>query len=188
MIQRCEVCCSMQTKQQKEPLQPHPVPERPWEVVGADLFELNGQTFLVTVDYLSGYWEIDQLQTTVASSVVRCLKRHFARYGVPVKCVTDNGPQFSSGEFQQFAESWGFLHQTSSPEYPQSNGQAESAVKIAKSLLRKATAGHEDPWLAILGCRNTPTQNSSTAPVQRFLGRRTRNTCAHQTRAALSKC
>ena len=39
----------MQTKQQKEPLQPHPVPERPWEVVGADLFELNGQTFLVTV-------------------------------------------------------------------------------------------------------------------------------------------
>ena len=55
MIQRCEVCCSMQTKQQKEPLQPHPVPERPWEVVGADLFELNGQTFLVTVDYLSEY-------------------------------------------------------------------------------------------------------------------------------------
>ena len=55
MIQRCEVCCSIQTKQQKEPLQPHPVPERPWEVVGADLFELNGQTFLVTVDYLRDF-------------------------------------------------------------------------------------------------------------------------------------
>ena len=124
--------------------------------------------------YYSGFWEIDQLQGLGTTPVIRCLKRHFARYGIPAKCVTDNGPQFASKEFEHFAKEWGFDHKTSSPEFPQSNGKAESAVKIAKSLIRKAWAGKEDPWLAILGYRNTPTQGSNTAPVQRFLGRRTR--------------
>ena len=174
LIQKCEVCCSLHAKQPREPLQPHPIPERPWEVIGVDLFSLEDSAFLVTVDYYSGFWEIDQLQGLGATSVIRCLKRHFARYGIPVKCVTDNGPQFSSEEFRRFSTEWGFTHTTSSPEFPQSNGKAESGVKVAKSLLRKAWAGNEDPWLAILGYRHTPTQGSNTAPVQRFLGRRTR--------------
>ena len=174
LIQKCEVCCSLHAKQPREPLQPHPIPERPWEVIGVDLFSLEDSAFLVTVDYYSGFWEIDQLQELGATSVIRCLKRHFARYGIPVKCVTDNGPQFYLEEFRRFSTEWGFTHTTSSPEFSQSNGKAESGVKVAKSLLRKAWAGNEDPWLAILGSRNTPTRESNTAPVQRFLGRRTR--------------
>ena len=169
LIQKCEVCCSLHAKQPREPLQPHPLPERPWEVIGADLFSLETSTFLVTVDYYSGFWEIDQLQGLGTTPVIRCLKRHFARYGIPAKCVTDNGPQFASKEFKQFAKEWGSDYKTSSPEFPQSNGKAESTVKIAKSLILKAWAGKEDPLLAILGYRNTPTQGSNTAPVQRFL-------------------
>ena len=56
-----------------------------------------------------------------------------ARYGVPDVVVSDNGPQFSS-----FQTSWQFEHVTSSPGYAQSNGGAESAVRIAKSLMKKA--------------------------------------------------
>ena len=38
-------------------------------------------------------------------------------------------------------------HNTSSPGYPKSNGKAESAVKIVKSLLEKAEDAKGDFWL-----------------------------------------
>ena len=52
--------------------------------------------------------------------------------------VEQNGPEFAFQEFAEFSYTYGF-DMTSSPWYPQANGMAESAVKIAKSILR-----HED--------------------------------------------
>ena len=52
--------------------------------------------------------------------------------------VSNNGPQFSSFEFAQFAKDWDFIHDPSSPKYPKLNGMAENAVKIVKGLLQKA--------------------------------------------------
>ena len=60
-----------------------------------------------------------------------------------------------------------------SPKYPQSNGKAESAVKIAKRLIQKPISSEEDLWLCILNWRNTPNNNGSS-PVQRLMSRRTR--------------
>ena len=133
LIQQCEVCCKFHPAQPQEPLKPHPIPSHPWESVAVDPFSLEGNNFMVTVDYHSGYWEIDQLMSTVSETVIRCLKRHFARYGIPSRVLTDNRPQFSAEGFKQFATNWGFEHVTSSPRFPQSNGKAESAVKTAVS-------------------------------------------------------
>jgi hypothetical protein len=36
---------------------------------------------------------------------------------------------------------------TSSPGYPQSNGKAESAVKMAKRIMEKAAVAKQDPYL-----------------------------------------
>ena len=52
--------------------------------------------------------------------------------------ITDNGPQYSSDQFAAFTREWEFQHTTSSPLHSQSNGKAESAVKIAKNLVKKA--------------------------------------------------
>ncbi|KAL6455331.1 hypothetical protein MHYP_G00362250 [Metynnis hypsauchen] len=86
----------------------------------------------------------------------------------------DNGPQYTSQEFRQFSQRWEFEHRTSSPGYPQSNGKAESAVKMAKRIMKKAKASGRDPYLAILDHRNTPSQGLNTSPVQRLFSRRTR--------------
>ena len=37
------------------------VAERPWQVLGTDLFSLNGLTYLLVVDYFSGFMEISIL-------------------------------------------------------------------------------------------------------------------------------
>ncbi|KAL8589341.1 hypothetical protein ACOMHN_052344 [Nucella lapillus] len=133
---------------------------------------MDGKDYMVTVDYLSNFWEIDRLENTKASTIVRKLKAHFARYGSPCVVISDNSPQFTSENFKQFACAFDFEHRTSSPYNSKSNGKAESAVKTAKSLLRKNKEG--DQFLALLNYRNTPSQSTGTSPAQRFFNRRTR--------------
>ena len=89
----------------------------------------------------------------------------------PQAVHSDGGPQFISEQFRRFAADWGFDHTMSSPYHSQSNGKAESAVKIAKGLLRKA----QDPYLALLEWRNTPTTGMTESPAQRLYSRRTRS-------------
>ena len=119
--------------QQEETLHPHDIPGLPWQVVGTDLFEYGGQTYLLVIDFYSNYFEIEQLRQNTAICVINNLKKIFARFGIPEKVVSDNGPQYSNTrnlfsnnhEFKKFAEEWGFSHTTSSPEYFQSNGATE---------------------------------------------------------------
>ena len=89
-----------------------------------DLFNLNGKSCILLVDYYSRF-VVQQLQATTTSSVISFLKPIFARYGIPTTLISDNEPQFTSAEMRQFAETYGFCHITSSPYYPQTNGQAE---------------------------------------------------------------
>ena len=86
----------------------------------------------MTSDYLSDFFELDNLRSTTSVSVIRKLKTHFARHGIPEQLVTDNGPQFSLSDFLKFSSEWDFDHCTSSPHCSQSNGKAESAVKEAR--------------------------------------------------------
>ena len=63
---------------------------------------------------------------------------------------------------------------TSSPDHPQSNGKAESAVRAAKSILKKCRHSGDDAWLAVLEHRNTPTQGLNSSLAQRLFERYTR--------------
>lgn len=173
-ISLCSVCRDYERANQRETLMSHDIPDRPWATVGADMFSLDSKDFLVLVDYFSGFFEIDRLKDTTALSIIVKMKNHFARYGAPEKVVSDNGPQFSCTEFVNFANTWDFDHCPSSPGNSRANGKAEAAVKVAKSLIKKACASQQDIYLALLDHRNTPSAGQETSPVQRSLGRRTR--------------
>lgn len=117
----------------------YPVPDRPFQRVGADLFDCHGKSHIVVTNYFSNYPEVVTLQTTSSKAVIAFLKTVFARHGVPCELVSDNGLQFASSEFADFAKEWGFQHTTSSPHYPRSSGLAESSVKVVKGLMKKST-------------------------------------------------
>ena len=51
---------------------------------------------------------------------------------------------------------------------------AESAVKTAKRIIRKAKENNEDAFLAVLVHRNTISQGIGQSPAQRMFDRRTR--------------
>ena len=80
--------------------------ESPWEVVGTDLFTWDNKEYLVTVDYFSGFYEIDRLHSTTSNAVIRKLKENFTRYGICCKLISDNGPQFIFDEFERFVQKW----------------------------------------------------------------------------------
>lgn len=130
MVEHCSICLERRTcmSNAKEPLISHPIPNQPWQIVGTDLFSWNSDDYIVVVDYYSRYFDLEKLKSTTAAAVILKLKKVFAAHGIPEKVISDIGPQFSSKEFENFARTWDFVHVTSSPHYPQSNGLSEKAV------------------------------------------------------------
>ncbi|XP_003739435.1 uncharacterized protein K02A2.6-like [Galendromus occidentalis] len=167
----CSSCLSYQPRQPKEKLSLTPDATYPFQIIYQDLFTHSGKQYLVTVDVYSDYFEIDDLGAdTTAERLVRATQKHFSRYGAPMELHSDNGPQFTSATFQDFLASWGTVHVTSSPYFPQSNGKAEAAVKVAKGLLKKCKINGEEYEYALLELRNT-IQSDGLSRAQKFFSR-----------------
>ena len=130
------------------------------------------KSYLVTVCHFSDWIEVDALPDTLSATVINATKAHFARYGIPRICHTDNGPQFISKEYQGFASSYHFKHTRSSPYHPQGNGRVEAAVKVVKGVFKKS----DDFHAALFNCnyRNTPQQGNMYSTAQRMMNHRTR--------------
>ena len=89
----------------KEPMKSLRIPNLPCQIVSHALFKLDQKSYLVTVCHFSDWIEVDALPDTLSATVINARKAHFARYGIPRICHTDNGPQFISKEYQAFASS-----------------------------------------------------------------------------------
>ena len=79
---------------------------------------------------------------------------------------TDNGPQFSSREFQTVANDVHFKHVTNSPHFPSANGEAERAVAVAKKQLMQ-----DDPTAALMSYRATSIAATGYSPAELMMGR-----------------
>ena len=110
---------------------PLPVESYPWQRVATDLFHLKGADYLPVVDYFSRYPQILKLTSITSHSIIKALKTIFSQHGVPETVMSDNGPQYVSQEFAEFSETYDFSHVTSSPHFPQSNGQAEHMALLS---------------------------------------------------------
>ena len=70
--------------------------------------------------------------------------------------------------YEELSRDWEFEHVTTSPYHSQSNGKAESAVKIAKHIIKKVTKAKQDLHLAILDWRNT---GGGSSPAKKPMSR-----------------
>lgn len=170
LVQDCSTCKAFRPPP-VEPLLAHPTPPRAWHTIGVDLCQLDRAQYLVVVDYHSRYPEIASLTSTTSARIIDHLHSIFARHGIPAVLRSDNGPQFSSAEFAQFATRAGFRHITSSPHYAQSNGEVERAVRTVKAFLKKS-ASAADLYDALLAYRSTPLSFAPYSPAELLMGRR----------------
>ena len=65
----------------------------------------------------------------------------FSHFGLPETLVLDNGPQFSSDEFDHIVERMIIHHILVTPYHPSSNRMVERAVQTFKQSFKKLTEG-----------------------------------------------
>ena len=119
-----------------------------------DLFEVKEHTYMIIIDYYSRWIEVSHLQKTTSGSIVNNCKSVFSGNRIPELVISDNSQQFTSKEFLDFSNRFGFVHLTSSPHYPQGNEETERAVQTIKNLLKKTS----DLYIALLNYCSTPLQ------------------------------
>ena len=89
----------LRSSNQKEPLEADDIPERPCDVVSADLFYTGGKVYMILADRLSGYPLVDSwMKDPTSRQVIRKLMEYFSQFGKPLKFRSDGDPQFGSKE------------------------------------------------------------------------------------------
>jgi len=83
IVAKCHKCVTFRKQNQKQPMIPHELPERPWSNFGADIFTFKEHDYLVVVDYFSNYPKVARLANKTAKCVIGVLKPIFARHGIP---------------------------------------------------------------------------------------------------------
>ena len=136
-IEACTTCQCHHPQEPQQPLKPTLDPEHPWQHLWANFMHLNGNEYLIIIDYYSKIPFVYKKPPSQcnATKIISILKELFAEHGIPASLCSDNGPQFASTLFTEFTADWNFDHCTSAPTNPCSNGQAKAAVKIIKGLL-----------------------------------------------------
>ena len=169
-VRRCQECIK-KAHPPKEPLQAHDVPSQPWERIAMDHFYQNGRLYLLVCDYFSKFPFIFQTKSISFAYIKEQLEELFGLEGAPDEIMSDNGPPFSSREFNTFLSGLGIKHTTSSPNYPQSNGFIERQIQTVKRLMEKATATGRSFQEALTGLRATPIAEGMPSPAEILHGR-----------------
>lgn len=172
LVSKCEKCEKYRNSNVKEPMMTHEIPELPFEKIGCDIFEYAKKSYLIIVDYHSKWIEFKLMKNKTSSEVIKHWTEIFARLGVPRVVIADNVP-FNSFECKKFSERFCFDIITSSPNYAQSNGQAERAVQIAKNIIKKSD-NEEQVLVSLMEYRNTPLRDINLSPAQLLMNRRLR--------------
>jgi transposase InsO family protein len=131
---------------------------------------------LVAVDKFSKWIKAVPVTNQEATTAVKFFESIIYRYRVPNSIITDNGTNFTSGEFQEFAKELGIKIKYVSVALPKSNGQVKKSnglicAGLKKRLLRplKLASGAwvEELPSVLWSLRTTP--NSSTGYMPFFL-------------------
>ncbi|CAB3387250.1 Hypothetical predicted protein [Cloeon dipterum] len=165
------------TRHTKAPLHQFPPTTERFSMVHMDLIgplppSEDFKYCLTMVDHLTRWPEVVPLKSITAEDVVRAFKDTWiSRFGVPKTVVCDQGRQFTSNKFQQFAQLAGIdIHYTNS-YHPQANGMVERFHRTLKAAL----TCHKSPWSmaltpVLLGLRSVLKEDLGGSPAQFVFG------------------
>jgi hypothetical protein len=134
---------------------------------------------MVAVEAFSKHLEAVPIPNKEPASVAFAfLQNVLARFAAPGQVVTDNGVEFTEGAFAQLLLDCLIDHCATSVAHPRANGQAEKAVAVVKTALKKMCLKRhslEDwdtdvAWLA-LGYRCSPHSSTGFTPYELMYAR-----------------
>lgn len=166
-VAQCTPCETTLNRPPAAPLHPWSWDTAPWERIHVDYAEVYKQHFLVVIDVHSKWIEVLPTKLTTAEKTANLLRNLFASYGLPKVLVSDNGPQFTSPEFEQFLKGNGVRHVLSTPYHTASNGAAVQTFKKAWIRLQSQPVSPNQQLACFLFTyRNTPHTVMERTPAE----------------------
>jgi transposase InsO family protein len=147
------------------------------DILGPFPKAVGGYEYLyVAIDKFTKWPEAEAVASATKNSAIKFLRGITARFGVPNRIITDNGPQFISKLFGDYCQDMGIKICYASSHHPQSNGQAERAnAEILKGLKMRSFDSLKDygkKWIEHLEpvlWANRTTPNRATGETPFFL-------------------
>jgi transposase InsO family protein len=145
IVERCDACQRFATKPHMPASELRTIPVAwPFAQWGLDQVgplpksSRGSHTYLlVTIDKFSKWIEAILVTNQEATMSVKFFESIVYRYGVPNSMITNNGTNFTSGEFQEFAKELGIKIKYASVAHPKSNGQVKKANELICASLKK---------------------------------------------------
>lgn len=176
LTKTCAGCQENQNAPKLAPLNAWEWPSQPWDRVHIDFAgPFLGSMFLIMVDAHSKWPEVIKMNKTTSERTIEVLRSVFSRNGLPSRIVSDNGPQFTSREFEDFMHSNGIKHIKTAPYHPSSNGLAERFVQTFKQAMKSSSkdSGTVNKRLSqfLMAYRNSPHSTTNESPAKLMMGR-----------------
>jgi transposase InsO family protein len=106
---------------------------------------------IVAVDYFTKWAEAMPTFDNTGKTATLFLFNHvITRFGVPQAIVTDHGSHFRNNMMYELTEKLGLRHDSSTPYYPQANGQVEAINKFLITMIRRMIGIHKSSWHTML--------------------------------------
>ena len=138
--------CTLAVKSLPIKFSPWPKTDLPWIRIHVDFAgPLDGCYYLIVVDSYSKWPELFKCKKPNSEVAIHGLYELLARFGVVDCIMSDNGTQFTSGDFKEFCEDFQVNHITTPPYHPRSNRLAERYVDTLKGAPKKAKANRQSP-------------------------------------------
>ena len=175
VVNKCEQCLKTRKLPGKVKMEPHEVPTRPFEKVGADIVTVFGTKYQVVVDYFSKWIDLQKLPNNpVSSDVIDHFIDVFSRFGFPNVAFSDREQIYKSRELNEFCKKYGISKEFSSSFYSQSNGQVERAIGHTKNLIKRCNGNLNEVKLALLDYHATPLDSNLASPHCILMNRKLR--------------
>ena len=181
----CDICqkCS-KPKARQVPMMERQVMTEPFEALAFDVVGplpkgKGGCTFLLTCICMASRWpEAIPLRSVTASAVAQGMLEIFSRTGVPLRIISDQGPQFVGKVITKLCKNLHIENIMTSPYRAQGNGVVERMHGTLGAMLTKAASSGLD-WVgqipfALFALRSAPNRDSGFSPFELCYGRHVR--------------
>ena len=127
-------------------------------------------------DPYSKFPEVEIVTSTSAKACIPKLDCIFATHGIPKKIKTDNGPPFNGNDFKRYMAALGIEWKTSTPLWPQGNGNAESVMKplgkVIKTSMLEGKNWRQELQRFLLNYHSTPHATTKMPPCELLFNRK----------------
>lgn len=151
-LRTCEVCQKVKESNNHFSYLMYPIiPKCLHDITACDLYgplptSIGGVKYIVVfVECWSKFTCLYPIKQATSDVVLKCLQKFIDNVGKPLRFLSDNGTQFTSGEFRNFLRWEGIKHITISKYHPQSN-PCERIMKELSRLFRTFCPNKHSSW------------------------------------------